>query len=196
MKVLNVAASLALGILAPSVVLAASLCPPVGVATDCNIVITIGPGGTITPSPGAATVSTYDGSDDVLVGVVNNSGQAVSSFTLNGGGIDIFGFDGDGIDTFGVVENPGNPDTSGYGGPNAFFTNISPDDSTGTVNFITPIAGNGGFDYFSLEEAITASQITGGPGPTAVTPEPNTLLMFGTGMVALAGSIRRRVFHK
>jgi hypothetical protein len=194
MKILHIAASVALGFFVPGALSAASLCPAIGFATDCNIVLTIGPGGTLTSSAGASSSSTYDGSDDVLVGLVNNSGTAISSVNLSAPGIDIFGFDGDGIDTFGSVEMASNPDTTGYGGPDAYFTNISPDDSMGTVNFISPLSGNGGFDYFSLEEAITYNQIGGNSGPPAgVTPEPSTLLMLGTGLAGLAGGLRRRL---
>jgi hypothetical protein len=196
MKVRDLAVALALGVLAPSALLAVPLCPAVGIASDCNIVLTITPGGTLTPSAGASVATTYDGADDVLVGVINNSGHAISSITLDGGGIDIFGFDGDGIDAFGVTENAGNPDSTGYGGPNGYFTGISSSFSIGTVNFIAPLAGNGGFDYFSLEEAITFDQITGNPGgPSSVTPEPSALLMLGTGIAGLVGGLRRRIFN-
>lgn len=196
MKVLNLAATLALGVFAPGALLAVPLCPTIGTASDCNIVLTISAGGILTPSAGASLAPTYDGSDDVLVGVINNSGQAISSITLSGGGITIFSFDGDGIDGYGATENPGNPDTTGYGGPDAYFTNISSDFTNGTVNFITPLAGNGGFDYFSLEDAITFNQVTGNPGPpsSGVTPEPSALLMFGTGIAGLAVGLRRRLF--
>ena len=192
-QILSAATALAFGLAVPNA-MAAPLCPAVGVATDCNIVLTIGPGGTLTSAAGASTSSTYDGAEDVIIGVINNSGSPVSSLNLSSPGIDIFGFDGDGIDTFGVVKNASNPDASGYGGPNGYFTNISPDFSSGTVNFITPLSGSGGFDYFSLEEAITFSQITGTTG--SATPEPSTLLLFGTGALGLAGTLRRRVFSR
>ncbi|MBV8818394.1 MAG: hypothetical protein JO022_08570, partial [Acidobacteriaceae bacterium] len=60
-------------------------------------------------------------------------------------------FDGDGIVTYGA---PGNPrDNTGYGGPNAYFTDINGAATSGTVNFITPIPP-GGSDYFSLEDSL------------------------------------------
>lgn len=188
MKILGMLSALALGIAAPAA-LAAPLCPALGVATDCNIVLTIGPGGSVTSSAGASSSSTYDGSDDVLVGIVNNSGAPLSSIALSSPGNPVFEFDGDGIDAFGAVENAGNPDTTGYGGPNAYFSGISSDFSTGTVNFKNPIAA-GGTDYFSLEEAITFNQIGG------ATPEPSTLLLFATGAVGLAGSLRRKMLSR
>ncbi len=130
---------------------AGAQCPAVGNDTGCGIVITITNQG--------ATVSTtgqgpYDGIDDTLVGVVNNSTLPVSSLELQSS-FDIFGFDGDGIETFGIAGN--NRDSTGYGGPNAYFTNISVDQMRGTVNFITPIPANGGTGFFSLENALNSA---------------------------------------
>jgi hypothetical protein len=190
MKILQFAAALALGVVAPSVVLAQ--CPAVGDATaGCDIVITVTNSGTTIaagPSIGIAN-GTYDGSDDTLVGIVNNSSNPFSSINLSSS-TDIFGFEGDGIDTFGVTGN--SSDTSGYGGPDSFFTGINSAETSGTVDFVTPLAANGGSTYFSLEEALTPSQITVGGS----TPEPSTLLLFGTGALGLAGALRRRIFNK
>jgi hypothetical protein len=191
MKVLGLAAAIAISLSIPSVASAASLCPAYGIASDCNIVLTIGPGGTLTTSAGASVSSTYDGADDVLIGVINNSGVSVSSLYLSAPGIDIFGFDGDGIDTYGAPTDPS--DTSGYGGPDSYFSNISSGYDSGTVNFSTALGPNGGFTYFSLEDAITYNQLSGG---TSSTPEPSTLLMLGTGAAGIIGSFRRRIFSK
>jgi hypothetical protein len=130
---------------------ASAQCPAVGNDTGCGIIITITNQG--------ATVSTtgqgpYDGVDDTLVGVVNNSTLPVSSLNLQST-FDIFGFDGDGIDSYGIAGN-GN-DSTGYGGPNAYFTSISADQTSGTVNFITPIAAKGGTGFFSLENALSSA---------------------------------------
>jgi PEP-CTERM motif len=168
-----------------------SLCPDTfGVATGgCNEMISINTDGTFSVFAGSGT--TYDGSDDALVGIINYSSTPVSSIFLNGNGSDIFGFDGDGIDTFGA---PGNPmDDSGYGGPDTYFTNISSDFTSGDVNFVTPLAGMGGTTYFSLEEAFNANNPpTPGGGAT---PEPGSLVLLGTGVLGVAGMIRRRLGH-
>jgi PEP-CTERM motif len=189
MKILHLAAAVALGVVAPSVVLAQ--CPAVGDATaGCDIIITVTNGGTtIAAGPSAGIAGgTYDGSDDTLVGILNNSSTALSSINLSST-TDIFGFDGDGIDTFGVTGN--GSDSSGYGGPDSFFTGINGAATSGTVDFVTALAANGGSTYFSLEEALTPSQIVVG-----TTPEPSTLLLFGTGALGLAGTLRRRIFNK
>jgi hypothetical protein len=85
-------------------------------------------------------------------------------------GLAIFSFDGDGIVAYGI---PGNPrDSTGYGGPNVYFTNISADLTTGTANFIVPIAANGGSAYFSLEEAISSATACSSVINNSV-PKPN-----------------------
>ncbi len=71
-------------------------------------------------------------------------------------------------------------------GPDTFFTNINSAFNSGTVDFVTALAANGGTTYFSFEEALTPSQIV----PTV--PEPSTLLMMGTGIAGFAGMLRRK----
>jgi hypothetical protein len=130
---------------------ARGVCPAVGADTDCGIIITVTDTGATVTTTGQPP---YDSIEDTLVGVVNNSSQPVSSLGLNAS-LTVFAFDGDGIDTFGI---PGNThDSTGYGGPNAYFTNINPSQTAGTVKFVVPIAPHGGTSYFSLEEALTSA---------------------------------------
>src|SRR5579862_5190949 len=95
-------AALILGIAATSCLRADSICPATGVATGCGVLITItdtGSGpvlGVTMPGNG----NPYDGSDDTLVGVINDTaGDTITSFILSFSS-DIFGFDGDGMCTY------------------------------------------------------------------------------------------------
>ena len=153
--------------------------PPYGADPSANIVITYNPNGSIT------TVNNgyppYDNIEDSYIGIVNNSHSTVNSLNLSSSQ-NIGGFDGDGIDTYGA---PGNSmDTTGYGGPQTYFTN-----NTGTsltANFIGGIAPNGGSTYFSLEEAVNVTQLA--------VPEPTTwaLMLLGVCMLGVGLRTSRR----
>jgi PEP-CTERM motif len=180
-------------------------CPPTGVNTGCQFLITIGPGGTanVAMDPNPPNNQPYDASEDALVGLVNNSNMTIASLPLsssvsaNGG---IFAFDGDGPCTQtphaascppnnafpGDTSSNGFPgDPTGYGGPGVTFSGIAGNHQSGTVNFTGGVRP-GGTVWFGLEDAISsASQIIPGtPGGTVV-PEPASMACFSFGMSLL-----------
>jgi hypothetical protein len=173
-------------------------CPAVEDDTSgCEFLITV----TAVDGSGAATNFTvatsspdlgpYDGCDDTLVGILNNSGATLKSVTLSGSvaGDGIFDFDGDGACAAITCTN-GAGDTSGYGGPGVNFSAIGGTlDSTGTVNVGCTGVGTcagiaaAGTAWFSLEGTLTASVL--GP-PPSTTPIPNSVLLMFLGLAIVA----------
>jgi hypothetical protein len=170
------------GLAVTSPVQAASVCAPGTAASNgiCNLEITFDASGGVTTSIPAGASATYDGVEDALIGVINNSSSPITGFHLVGSGIG--GFDGDGINTFFGGPVAGNPDTTGYGGPLGFFTN-----NLGNSLDITFFGGiaPGTSTYFSLEEPASLSLVV------TPTPEPASIAMLGAGLVGL-GLVRRR----
>ena len=163
-----------------------------GQDTNCHELITFGTGGAITTTTNSGQ-GPYDGVEDTLFGVTNNTGAALTSFHINCGN-GCFGFDGDGIDLYtgpsGHATGNGS-DNTGYGGPLVFFTNIGAGGNSGDVNFIGAGLADGASTYFSLEEdtTLSASQIT-------PVPEPVTLSLFGAGLAGAAFIRRRKAAKK
>ena len=185
--------ALPLACLATSAAQAAVVFPKAGQSTNgAAVVITLTDNGATLQS---LSSQTYDGSDDVEVGLINNSSTTQTSFTLsgtgNGGGL--FAFDGDGISNY-IDANTGaltigNPnDTSGYGGPGVTFSNFNSNRTSGEVDFsLAP----GESTYFSLEsspDSISAGggiSIGGGGGSGTAVPEPASALLLLAGLSSL-----------
>ena len=172
--------------------------PPDPTATGCNVVITIAANGSV--STVVTDPSPYEGSEDVIIGVKNNSTSAVGSVALTSSS-GVFGFEGDGICTFTF---PGSTycsasaiagtDPQDYQGPTSTFTNITGGGNNGTVVFNPSIAANGGSTYFSLEGVPTASLGVTVGGGTPTTPAPSSLILLGLGFAGLAAwQLGRRV---
>jgi hypothetical protein len=122
---------------------------------------------------------TYDalasaGGDDVMVGFINTRTTPVASITLtgsgNGGGL--FAFDGD--DNFGAT--------------GVTITGVNAAKDTGTVNFAGGLAP-GATSWFAFESSPNSLQQGGG---SFGAPLPPSLLLFGSGLVGLAGWRRYR----
>jgi hypothetical protein len=153
-------------------------CPPVGDNLGCSQLITVSNSGppVVTTDPAAPPLG-YDGSEDTLIGVQNNSRRAVSHLNL-ASPTNIFGFDNDGLcaafawPSAPIVVPPGCPGLQGFGptgyeGPGTSFSNISSNTLTGTVNF-SPALQPGKSAYFGLEEALQNGQLrSSANGPVA-----------------------------
>jgi hypothetical protein len=182
-------AALFIGTIAHAAAISFPECPAAGKdTTGCELLITV----TAVSGGGAATAFTvaasspdlgpYDGADDTLIGILNNSGASLTSISLSSN-TDLFGFDGDGICAY--IACPGTPDLSGYGPAGVTFSGINASATTsGTVNFNPGIA-DGGSAFFSLEGPLSPSQIMQG------TPEPSTRILFGIGVAGLGLFLRR-----
>lgn len=203
---LMMATALSTGALGAIPAAAATLCPTgptIGGNGSCDFVITFNVDGTTTTAATSASGSSIGG-EDAIIGVINNSTQTVTSFSINGGSNDIFGFDGDGIDTYtGQTPNAFDKDQTlgGYGGPIAYFTNVNASNTIGTVNFIGGVA-SGASTYFSLEDAIQASAppvisppVVTPPGGSTPVPEPSSLLLLSLSLFGVT-LIHKRLNRK
>ena len=151
--------------------------PPVlPAATGCGALIKVtgvdGGNATFFTVTNTGNGNPYDGAEDTLVGIVNNSGHDLNSITLSSTTSPIFGFDGDGPCQFSghVAKDCNGP--NGYEGPNQTFTFTVSDTMNGTVTFTHPIP-NTGSTWFALEgtpdslTSVTVSQLTP-PGVTTL----------------------------
>src|SRR5579859_2318572 len=111
-------------------------CPALGLDTSCGILIVINPDGSTSVLSDSAQ-RPYDGADDTLIGVLNNSSLTVKIVTLSStSSPSIFAFDGDGLCTTSnrPLGCPFGP--TGYEGPGTSLNRIDPTDpNDGEVTF-------------------------------------------------------------
>jgi len=133
-------------------------CPAIGQDTGCGLLIVVNSNGTTTVV-GDSSQPPFDGIEDTLVGVQNNSAQPIQIIPISSSSATpIFDFDSDGICSGRYSGTPaGCPfGASGYEGPNTSFTVTDP--NNGTLNFPRGLAA-GASAYFSLEGAPSAGSI-------------------------------------
>jgi hypothetical protein len=157
-------------------------CPPVGNNQGCSQLIVVAPNGSVTvQTDPAAPQLGYDGSDDTLIGLLNNSKKPIPAINL-ASSTSIFGFENDGLcnpnnwPSAPPTTPPGCPGPQGFGqtgyeGPNTSYSNISSNTQTGTVTFTQPVPPSGA-SYWGLEEALSSGQLQSGKAgqPIATTP--------------------------
>jgi hypothetical protein len=142
-------------------------CPAIGASPSCEILLVVNSDNTVSVYKNSS-VGPFDGSDDTLVGIVNDSASAVDAVTVSGPGSGLAGFDGDGICSgdYGTWDGssgcPYGP--TGYEGPGtSFMTEPSLPDSA-EVDFTDGLAA-GKSAYFSLEGALASAQLSAREGP-------------------------------
>ncbi len=200
-------------------------CPNVGADVDgCQLLISV----TAVDAAGVGTAyfvtqnpvddGPFDGIEDTLVGIQNNStANALKSIVLTGAaGSFLAGFDGDGACAGTGSTGAYNPSpTAAQCGGSFTFTDPQDYESAGvtftlsanldviTVNFNPGLApSNGttcGSAWFSLENALTPGSFNGGtPGTNCnsigpiPTPEPGSAMLLSSGLVVLAWLARKR----
>ena len=135
-------------------------CPAVGNSPSCQILLVVNPDRTVSVY-GDPAVGPYDGGDDTLVGIWNQSSSPVDAVTVTGAGSGLSGLDGDGLCTFGVTGCPFGP--TGYEGPGITLVTAAQFPDAAEVDFTGGLAGNS-TAYFSLEGALSSAQLTARPG--------------------------------
>ena len=149
--------------------------------------ITANADGSFTTVHNYAVQTPYDGTDDTWFSIINNRTTPLLSLALSSPTLDLFGFDGDGIDTRCFPAACTNAlDTTGYGGPLAYFTGINASKTAGTVVFGANGLAAGASTFFSLEAPVTLNTIAVG------TPEPSTWAMMLLGFIGLGFMAYRR----
>lgn len=161
-------------------------CPAVGFDKSCGTLIVINPGGSVV-SFHDSTQGPFDGVEDTMIGVQNNSSATVTNIPLKGSTAPgIFAFDGDGVCSGVNSSGEGGflPPPAGcpfgptsYEGPNTSFT-IS-NENEGTVDFLNGTLAPGESTYFSLEGDVnlecTGSSCEVGPSDQPLTAEGQNL---------------------
>lgn len=153
-------------------------CPAIGSSPSCEILLVVNPDETISVL-GDSSVGPYDGGDDTLVGILNNSTVPISAITVSGPSSGLAAFDGDGICTYAIGGTNGSgfsgdsyctsPQVSGtdpadYAGPGTSFTLDQNSQDDVEVDFAGSGLAAGSSTFFSLEGALTAAVVTAREG--------------------------------
>ena len=135
-----------------------SQCPPVGVNSGCQFLITVTNNGNLVQ--GDPNQGPYENSEDSLIGVVNNSSSPISHMPLSVPGSELFGFEGDGL-----CNNGSGPTPSGCAPPpgSAAGTTCGVTGTSSICSFPTPPGQPAGY---TEPGAPTGNTQNGYEGPT------------------------------
>ncbi len=128
-------------------------CPAVGANSSCSLLIWITDQGTFVLGD-TNQLFPYDGADDTLVGVRNDSHTTYTSLPISSEGAAIFAFDNDGLCTY--LGTPPYCGVTGYEGPGVTFADIDVDKHSGVLQFAPPLTP-GSRTFFALEAALTTT---------------------------------------
>ena len=163
---------------------------------NCNLIITFNADSSIVTT--IANSAPYDGVEDQLIGVVNNTSSPIMTIALSNPGVRLFGFDADGICAFQPFAANGTAglcngsttasttDPGDYLGTASSFSNISAGLDSGSVNWANGIAA-GTTGYFSLEEPASLNLVVNNQ-----VPEPTSILLLGSALLGLSALRRRK----
>lgn|GEM_PF-2805085 len=140
-------------------------CPSVGKSPSCEALIVIAPDSSIAIYKDSA-IGPYDGVEDTLIGVWNQSASSIKAITVNGPNTGLGQLDGDGLCTFSVPGCPFGP--TGYEGPNTAIKTLASRPDSAEIDFPAGLAP-GAQTYFSLEGELSLADLTVHQGPLAVT---------------------------
>src|SRR5213594_3604764 len=135
-------------------------CPAVGASPTCEVLLVVNAERSVSVQKDPS-VGPYDGGDDTLVGVVNQSRTPVDAITVTGPGSGLGALDGDGLCTFGIAGCPFGP--TGYEGPKMSLVTDPAQPDSAEVDF-TGGLGSGSTAFFSLEGALATAQVTARQG--------------------------------
>ena len=152
----------------------------------CTILITLNADGSITITDPNPAPSYDNGQDDNMIGVVNNTGQPITSLQLSSPTIPIFGFENDGVCDGNWIFSPLGPkppcgppsaaNGNGYAPNGITYAVTNP--QLGLVNFGNGGVAPGGSAFFSLEGGnLLANLQVKIPDPVLVLRKPGPATM-------------------
>jgi hypothetical protein len=134
-----------------------SECPAIGADPSCGTLIVVNPDRSVDVFSNNS-VGPYDGGDDTLIGIQNNSAQPVPAITAFGPG-GLFAFDGDGLCTFSGAPPSCSSAVTGYEGPGTSFITDPANSADGEIDFAGMGLAPHSATYFSLEGAVNAASL-------------------------------------